>query len=288
MTATWKMVRISMLNDIKDYTVILNAVTEEDIDAVKLCAASIKYYNKDLRSMLVTNKFLAEQTFDCIDTVKAFPYENSMSRDTSVWQNYWAADTRFNLVMNPYMICHTNLTTVFDYLFDHHTIAVTNSVNDYRGTPITHMDRLYESESLDRVCSDVLYFELDSDISVAYFKMLDIFTHAWREVYEKFIEDAALVPKEFDLDLISSLVLDNISLKDDLLLQDDIFNIVDLKRLTTDSGDNIIDSINIWRNSNKFIKLQNYRFETLLAYGNKPLNDHTSVMTDYINAAQRN
>lgn len=263
-----------------DIGFLIVAINEDQIEAAKLCASSVKLFNPNTPITLITTEQVVHLVkHNKIDNVVSFPYVDSDAVEFALWQAYWSTEYKYNIVLDCFSICHTNFESTWDYLIDHHTLAVSSKYYDFRKNKITNDSKLYLEENLPDVNTSLLYFEKDAELSVAFFKMLDVFSNNWEVVTNKLISSPSLVPKTFDKDLLVSLVVKHLGEADMIMPQyDDILSVMDISKM-----DVSIDSINIWRNDNRLLKLENYQFEGVLVYDTKLLDRHEIVLEDYNN-----
>jgi len=244
--------------------IVLLAVTEQDLESAVTLAYTIKMNNPNENIALISN-FKPE--VDVFDTVVPFPFKMDVEQAKfQLWQIYWASPFVYSIFMENDTFVNTNLNQMFDYLIDHHELALLNQTHDYRLTQVNTVTDIYVKNKINKCNSNFIYFVKDKEQSMAFFKMLDVYTKHYQLMYEQFLrkEDYSDI---MDIELIVSMAISHLDYYDDVIPLHSLVNIIDMNYIPFNPAEEPWDKvINFWISKSGTMKIQNYSFSGILRY----------------------
>jgi hypothetical protein len=257
----------------EDRGYIILAMQDFEYEQATALAYSIKLHNKDASVTLVTNYIdrIPKHFEEVFNYLIELPYGSNDITRVNDWQLYWATPYKNNIVINCASLVKENHNSIWEYLEDHYDIYFFNECNDFRGMPLKNktFELLKEEYNLKPVYSHMFYFKHDTDISLSFFKLADVFMQNWRDVFAHYFSKAH-TPSSYDSNIMYSL-LNTIVLFEHPSLHDNIINTINMPG-TLASG-NIgkwskwTDRLNVWNSEHAKVKIQNYAVATNLYYG---------------------
>lgn len=257
----------------EDRGYIILAMQDFEYEQATALAYSIKLHNKDASVTLVTNYIdrVPHHFEEIFDYMIELPYGSNDITRVNDWQLYWATPYKNNIVINCASLVKENHNSIWEYLEDHYDIYFFNECNDFRGMPLKNktFELLKEEYNLKPVYSHMFYFKHDTDISLSFFKLADVFMQNWRDVFAHYFSKAHMFDT-YDNDVMYSL-LNTIILFEQPSLHNNIINTINMPA-TLRSGDigkwsKWTDRLNTWNSENAKVKIQNYAVATNLYYG---------------------
>ena len=257
----------------QDRGYVILAMQDIEYEQATALAYSIKLHNKDASVTLVTNYVDRVQHHfeEIFDFLIELPYGSNDNTRVNDWQLYWATPYKNNIVINCASLVKENHDSIWEYLEDHYDIYFFNQCNNFRGMPVPNktFELLKEEYKINPVYSHMFYFKHDTDLSLAFFKLADVFMQNWREVFAHYFSKAHMIDT-YDNDIMYSL-LNTIILYEHPSLHKNIINTVSMPA-TLKSGeigkwDKWTDRLNIWNSENAKVKIQNYAVSDNLYYG---------------------
>jgi len=249
---------------------VILALEDFEYKQATALAYSIKIHNKDASVTLVTNYIdrVPEHFKEVFDHLIDLPYGYNPGTRTNDWQLYWCTPYTHNIVIDCASLVKENHDSIWEYLEDQCDIYLINECNNFRSMPVLNKTfKILEEYKFNPVYSHMFYFKHDTDTSLAFFKLADVFMQNWRGVFSHYFSKAH-VPSAYDNDMMYSL-LNTIILYEHPTLN----NIIDTTNMpvTLTSGEigkwnKWTDRLNIWNSENAKVKIQNYAVATNLYY----------------------
>jgi len=257
----------------EDRGYIILAMQDFEYEQATALAYSIKLHNKDASVTLVTNYIdrIPKHFEEVFNYLIELPYGSNDITRVNDWQLYWSTPYKNNIVINCASLVKENHNSIWEYLEDHYDIYFFNECNDFRGMPLKNktFELLKEEYNLKPVYSHMFYFKHDTDISLSFFKLADVFMQNWRDVFAHYFSKAHMFDT-YDNDVMYSL-LNTIILFEQPSLHNNIINTINMPA-TLQSGDigkwsKWTDRLNTWNSEHAKVKIQNYAVATNLYYG---------------------
>ena len=257
----------------EDRGYVILAMQDFEYKQATALAYSIKIQNKDASVTLVTNYVdrVPHHYHEVFDYLMELPYPSSEITRTNDWQLYWITPYVNNIVIDCASLVKENHDSVWEYLEDHYDIYFFNQSFNFRGAKLDNKKfSLFEEEyNLSTVYSHMFYFKHDTDLSLTFFKLADVYMHNWRDVYAHYIGEAHR-PSAYDSDLMFSL-LNTIVLFEHQAMHNNIIRTINMPATLTagDIGvwDKWTDRLNVWNSNDAKVKIQNFAVATNLYYG---------------------
>jgi hypothetical protein len=257
----------------EDRGYVILAIQDFEYEQATALAYSIKIHNKDASVTLVTNYIdrVPHHHRDVFNHLVELSFGFNEITRVNDWQLYWSTPYKHNIVIDCASLVKENHDSVWEYLEDHYDIYFFNQAYDFKGTQLTnkHTAIFQEEYKINPVYSHMFYFKQDTDLSLAYFKLADVFMQNWRDVHIHYFNEAHR-PEFYNSDLIHSLV-NTIILFEEPMLHNDIINTINMPVTLTDGvigqWEKWTDRLNIWNSDRAKVKIQNFAVATNLYYG---------------------
>ena len=252
---------------------VIVAMQDFEYEQATALAYSIKIHNKDASVALVTNYIdrVPKHYHDVFDYMIDLPYGSTENTRTNDWQLYWATPYVHNIVINCASLVKENHNSVWEYLEDHYDMYFFDKSFNFKGEalPNKKFKVCVEEYDLLPIHSHMFYFKHDTNISLAFFKLADVYMQNWRDVYANaFKEDHR--PVSYDSDITYSLVNSVVRFEDDVI-HDNIMHTINMPLTLTDgrigTWDKWTDRLNVWTSQGAKVKIQNFAIATNLYYG---------------------
>jgi hypothetical protein len=251
---------------------LILAMQDYEFEQATALAYSIKIHNKDASVTVVTNYVdrIPHHYHEAFDHMIQLPYGSQETTRTNDWQLYWATPYKNNIVIDCASLVKENHDSIWEYLEDHYDFYLIKKCNNFRGMPLTNkkFELLKQEYKLEPAYSHMFYFRHETDLSLAFFKLADVFMQNWRGVFGHYLSKAHM-PDAYDNDTMYSLLNTIV-----LFEHPSFHNIIDTINMpdTVTSGEigkwaKWTDRLNIWNSENAKVKIQNYAVATNLYYG---------------------
>jgi hypothetical protein len=172
-------------------------------------ALSIKIFNKENKTCLITNDIVPDSYKQVFDHIVPIPWDdNANSSEWKIenrWKIIYATPFEENIVYDVDML----LLESNDHWWEHlknKDISFTTAVNDYRNNTISsdYYRKTFTENTLDNIYTGVFYFK-KVKTSYEFFKWLEIIVTNWEKFYKDFLKRNH--QKFCSLDLSAALAL---------------------------------------------------------------------------------
>ena len=256
----------------EDKGYLILAMNETEYTQAAALAYSIKIHNTDASVTLVTNYTdrVQHHLHDVFDHMLELPYGSLDITRTNDWQLYWVTPYVHNIVIDCASLVKENHNSIWEYLIDQHDIYFFNTAIDFKGNLLENKrNKVFKDEyNLNTVYSHMFYFKHDTDLSLAFFKLADVFMQNWRTVMRHYFNQAHC-PESYDSDVMYSL-LNTIILFENPPIHN-IINTINMPVTLTDGiigqWDKWTQRLNVWNSKGAKVKIQNFAIATNLYYG---------------------
>jgi len=267
-------------------------LTKTPADQRAACASaySIKNNNPNASVTMVVDSivnFISEDYAEPFDDVIEYPFGSDAPRwDQHTWQAWWATPYEYTIMLSPYTLVQRDMTNVFDYCIEHHSICLPTQIKNFRGEVMQFEDpryAFYGKYMLKGVYTDFMYFD-KSDLALDYFKLADPLIKNNRDTLLEIIEEQ-YIPDIYDNNIFHTIVVRFLDIIEKVTpLDKEILSYTDMDIIQyylSRSHEQWTSYINVWPGDHGEVKIQNYVVNDLLAY------KESEFLTEEIFDAQR-
>jgi hypothetical protein len=199
-------------------------------------ALSIKKFNKEQATCLITNDQIPEEYKHVFDHIYSIPWSDQARNSTWKIENRWkiihVTPFKENLVYDVDMILLNSNDHWWKYL-NNYDLCFTSTVFDYRGlvNNNTFYRKTFVENDLPNLYTGCYYFKKNKT-AFEFFKWLDIITNNWQEFYKRFLPNST--PKVFSVDVSSALALKFMNAENSVIKNNFVPSFIHMKPMIQD------------------------------------------------------
>ena len=217
---------------------------------------------------------------DCVDYIVEYPFGDTSASmpypQLNQWQLYHVTPFKNNVLIEADTLVLSNM----DYIWHlgNTNVQLPKSVVDFRNVPwVPHTAKVFIENKLKILHAGIWFFKAENDESEKYFKMLDVVSQNWRDVFKTYFKPEHVLEWP-DLDTLHCITIK-------MLDEYDLFTVSDSNLLRYTLMLNTVESkwndvMNTWYTHS--FKIDNYRQNGVLKY------TEPSVMSEKILNGIRN
>ena len=194
-------------------------------------ATSIKKFNKNNQTCLITNDSVPLEYFKSFDHIVKIPWgdaaHHSQWKIENRWKIIYATPFKYNLVYDTDMLVLSSTDHWWEYLEDR-DVVLTSQVKTYRGLAATsdHYRKAFTANQLPNSYFGLHYFNKNRQ-SFEFYKWLEIVVKNWRVFFEKYTPQST--QRFCSIDVASAIVIKLMNAESDFMIDSDLPSFIHMK-----------------------------------------------------------
>lgn len=258
----------------------INAFTpndhEDNIKSAYALACTIKQHDPDREICVMVDDYKSMPTKykSVFDYMVELPYGVTDSTladaNAELWQMYYC--TPFDETM--YINCNSVVLSSIDSMWDNMSLydffVPTHTINFRHELNIKdEIFRNHRLNEIDTMYTDIMFFK-KSVVASEIFKMLDVVSKNWRDIYNAMLSDR--IPTQFDINILINVVITMTGTPINTISNDDVtytYNDLRALHLTDNYPKSWVNAIMIWYKNGNTLTVGNFAQSGVFVYGDQ-------------------